>query len=211
MNKNLLLIGGGGHCKSIIESLSRNNDFDKIAIVDLVEKTGTTVLGVTVIGCDNDLSDLYKSFKYGFVSIGTIGNTSTKIGLYNKINNIGFIIPNIIDITSIVSNYTKLGTGVYIGAKSFVNANTTIGNGAVINTNSIVEHDCEIGDFCHVAPGATVCGNVRIGNNTHIGAGTTIKQGVNIGESVMIGIGSVVTKNIASNITAYGNPCRERI
>ena len=32
--------------------------------------------------------------------------------------------------------------------------------------------------------------------------------GVTIGDNVVIGAGSIVTKNIPSNVVAYGNPCR---
>lgn len=32
--------------------------------------------------------------------------------------------------------------------------------------------------------------------------------GVTIGDNVVIGAGSIVTKDISSNVIAYGNPCR---
>jgi len=211
MNNNLLLIGGGGHCKSIIDSLLDKNDYSKIAVIDMPEKIGTNILGIPVIGNDNDIKDLYNlEYTYGFVSIGTIGNTDLKVKLYNKIKNIGFTVPNIFDVTSTINKYSELGDGIYAGKKSVVNADVKIGSGVIINTGAIIEHDCEISDFCHIAPGAVLCGNVKIGRNTHIGAGTVVKQGVTIGANAMIGIGSVVTKDIASGTTAYGNPCREK-
>ena len=41
-----------------------------------------------------------------------------------------------------------------------------------------------------------------------IGGNVTILPGVTIGDNVTIGAGSVVTKDIPSNVIAYGNPCR---
>lgn len=49
---------------------------------------------------------------------------------------------------------------------------------------------------------------VHIGKNCWIGAGALIMPGVTIGDNSVIGAGSVVTKDIPSNVVAYGNPCR---
>ncbi|MBQ7580593.1 MAG: sugar O-acetyltransferase [Clostridia bacterium] len=49
---------------------------------------------------------------------------------------------------------------------------------------------------------------VIIGKNCWIGAGVVIVPGVTIGDNVVIGAGSVVTKDIESNVLAFGNPCR---
>lgn len=49
---------------------------------------------------------------------------------------------------------------------------------------------------------------IYIGNNVWIGGNVTILPGVTIGDNVTIGGGSVVTKDIPSNVIAYGNPCK---
>jgi len=49
---------------------------------------------------------------------------------------------------------------------------------------------------------------IKIGNNVWIGGNVCILPGVTIGDNVTIGAGSVVTKNIPSNVTAFGNPCK---
>ncbi|MEG2377875.1 MAG: DapH/DapD/GlmU-related protein, partial [Clostridia bacterium] len=49
---------------------------------------------------------------------------------------------------------------------------------------------------------------VIIGDNVWVGGGVIIMPGVTIGDNVVIGAGSVVTKDIESNVIAYGNPCR---
>lgn len=48
---------------------------------------------------------------------------------------------------------------------------------------------------------------VHIGKNCWIGAGVIIVPGITIGDNVVIGAGSIVTKNIPSNVIAFGNPC----
>ncbi len=49
---------------------------------------------------------------------------------------------------------------------------------------------------------------ITLVNNVWIGGGAIIMQGVIIEDNVVIGAGSIVTKDISSNMIAYGNPCR---
>jgi sugar O-acyltransferase (sialic acid O-acetyltransferase NeuD family) len=206
----LLLVGGGGHCKSIIDSIINHKVWSDIKIIDLGIEKGTLIDSIEVIGKDDDLLELYKSgYTHAFVSLGSVGNTDKRKKIFNFLKKIGFVIPIIIDSTSIISKFSYIGEGSYIGKKVIINSNVTLGICSIINTGAIVEHDCEIGDFVHVAPGSVISGTVKIGSNTHIGTNSTIKNNVIIGKDTIIGVGSVVVNNIASNVIAFGNPCRE--
>ncbi len=210
MNRKLLLVGGGGHCKSILDSLLSLNEYEEIGIVDKKECFGKQCLGVTIVGSDDDLRDLFLAgYTHAFISIGSIGDSGVRIRLYQLLKEIGFIIPNIIDPTAIVSKYVFMGEGVFVGKKAVVNATSIIGKCVIINSSVTIEHDCEIMDFAHVATGAVLCGGVKVFENTHIGANSTIKQGVTIGPKTLIGMGSVVLNNIRGGIVAYGIPCKE--
>lgn len=209
MSKKILLVGGGGHCKSVLDTLLERNNFSDIGIIDKKENVGEWILGIPIIGCDNDLPQLFDAgYKYAFVTVGSVGDTKLRIRLYDKLMEVGFEIPNIIDPTAIVSSHIHIETGIYIGKKSIINAGSTIKKGAIINTGAIIEHDCMIEEFVHVAPGAILCGEVKVGSRTHIGANSVIKQQLVIGSDSVIGVGSIVTKNIEDNIIAYGNPCK---
>lgn len=208
MIKKILLIGGGGHCKSVLDSILQLKEYSEIGIIDKTENIGGTILEIPIIGCDNDLSELYHAgYHHAFVTVGSIGNPSLRIKLYKLLEKIGFEIPNIIDMTAIVSDYVKMGRGIFIGKNAVINVGTYIEDGSIINTASTIEHDCIINKFCHIAPGAVLCGEITIGENTHIGAGSVIKQQVKIGSNAIIGMGSVVLKDIGDNLKAYGNPC----
>ena len=52
-------------------------------------------------------------------------------------------------------------------------------------------------------------GSSKIGDNTFIGVNSVIKNGVKVGSNSIIGMGSIVTKELKSNIVAYGNPAKE--
>ncbi len=210
MSKKILLVGGGGHCKSVLDTLVTLNEYDEIGIIDKDENIGQELLGVKVLGCDEDLQKLYnEGFKYAFVTVGSVGNPSLRIKIYNNLKKIGFIIPTIIDKSSIISKFANIEEGVFIGKGCVVNSSATIGKCAIINTSSVIEHDCYVGDFVHLSPSATLCGNVTIKESSHIGANAVVKQGVEIGEKSIIGMGSVVLKDVKNSVVAYGNPCCE--
>lgn len=217
--KKILLIGAGGHCLSVLDSLLSSYYYKEIGIVDkdygMVESSNKIlkqrfIMDKPIVGNDHDLERLFsEGYTEAFIAVGSIGDVSVREKLYQFVKNIGYHIPNIIDKTAIISTHAICGEGIYVGKKAVVNANTQIGNCAIINTSSVIEHECDIGDFVHIAPGSIICGNVHIGNKTHIGAGCVIKQGVQVGEESMIGAGSVVVKNVRNGVVAFGTPCKE--
>lgn len=209
MNKKILLIGGGGHCKSVLDSLLKRNEYSDIGIIDK-QNIGGNILDVPIMGCDNDLSTLHsKGYHYAFVTVGSIGDPSLRIKLFNMIEEIGFKIPNIIDSTAILSDHVGLESGIFVGKNVVINAGSFIGEGSIINSGSIIEHDCIINKFSHIAPGTVICGEVELGESSHIGARSVIKQQIKIGSNTIIGMGSVVIKDVGEYVVAYGNPCKE--
>ena len=210
MDRGLLLIGGGGHCLSVIESLRDQQDFSRIGIIDTPEKNGQTLLGIPFIGSDKDCKRLLtEGYTDAFISFGSIGNPSKRITLFNKLSLMGFNMANVIDSSAHVGDSVTFRKGVYVGKHVTINAFAIIADCVIINTGAIIEHRCIIGPFAHIAPGVILCGEVIIGENTHIGAGSCVKQSVQIGDNCLIGMGSVVLKSISDGVTAYGNPCKE--
>lgn len=210
MNKKILLLGGGGHCRSVLDSLLEQAEYAEIGIIDNREMIGNSIMGIPVVGCDDDLPVLFDhGYRYAFVTLGSMGNPATRIKLFNMLMEIGYMIPVIIDSSAKVSNHAKVEQGVFIGKQSIVNVGTVIHQCAIINSGSIVEHDCRVGAFVHIAPGTVLGGEVIIGENSHIGSNATVKQQVSVGSNSIIGMGSVVLRNMDENVIAYGNPCRE--
>lgn len=208
--KKIVLIGGGGHCKSIIDAIQGFGEYNIVGIVDKEENIGKEIYGVDVIGKDEDLQLLYKKgIRYAFITVGSIGSVKIREILYKNAKKIGFEFPVIRDVSSIIAGKVVIEEGVFIGKGVIINSEVSIKANAIINTGAIIEHDCKIGAFAHIAPGATVCGGVSVGYSSHVGCNASVIQGVNIGENVLIGAGSVVVKDINDNSKVVGNPCRE--
>lgn len=201
-SKRLVLIGGGGHCKSVLDTVLRMKQYDEIVITDCCIPSGTQIMGCKIVGTDEMLPELFnEGFKEAFIAVGSIKDTSLRCKLFNKAATVGFTFPNIIDLSAEVSEFAQLEEGVFIGKKALVNTGTNIGKMAIINSGSIVEHECRIGEFTHISVGAVLCGNVHVGKHVFVGANATVIQGVEIGNNSLIGAGSLVRRNVASYTT----------
>ncbi len=214
MENKLLLIGGGGHCHSVIDSVLSAGLYTEIGVVakdqdNYCELRNDALLAPYLVGTDEDLPKLFDSgWNCAFITLGSVGNTRGRRTLFRTILDIGFELPIIIDPSSVVSGKAVVEKGVFIGKRAVINTSSIVGTCAIINTGAIIEHDCVVGAFAHISPGATLCGQVSIGNDSHIGAGSVVRQCIHIGSYSMVGAGSVVVKDILDNVKAYGNPCR---
>lgn len=207
MGRKLLLIGGGGHCRSVLDCVLSAAQYTEIGIID--SKAVTPFPGIPVVGTDPDIPSLYKKgWTDAFITVGSVGDTTIRRGICRMLKELGLHIPVIIDPSAAVARDAEIREGAFVGKRAVVNAGTVVGECAIINTGALVEHDCRIGDFAHVSPGAILCGQVELGADSHVGAGSVVRQLITIGEHALIGAGSVVVKDIPDHVTAFGNPCR---
>ena len=64
--ENIILVGGGGHCKSCIDVIEQEGKYEIKGILDLPEKKGQNILAYKIIGNDDDISD-YAKQGYNFL------------------------------------------------------------------------------------------------------------------------------------------------
>ena len=203
MSKSILVIGAGGHAKSVIDALLSGGEYDKIAVL---EDFGVKeVLGFSVIGKVDEAKNFLDEYKNAVVAVG---DNAYRLKTIDYLKSIGFDLPCIKHKTAYVSGFSSIGEGSVVLGSSIINANAKIGRGVIINSQVTVEHDCFVADGVHLSPNSVLCGGVNVGNSTWIGSGATVIDHINIGENVIIGAGSVVIRNIQDNVTAYGNPAR---
>lgn len=192
--KEIIIIGMGGHAKSITDTIEKANEYK---IIGYVSKEKNEGLNYPYIGDDEMLCDLYRNgISYAALGIGFLGKGNLRQRLYEKLKKIGYVLPAIVDISANVSNYAEINEGAFIGKNTVVNRKACIGKCSIINTSAIVEHDSIVGDFSHIAVGAVICGDVHIGKSTLVGANATIIQQVNIGDNKIIGAGEIVKRDI---------------
>lgn len=190
MKNEIILIGGGGHCKAVIDVIEQEAKFTIAGIIDRTELLGQKVLGYEIIGCDSDLNEFFNIYKYAFISVGHIGSGTTRVKLYQKLKQIGYILPSIISPFAYVSKHAHIGEGSTIMHHALINAGASIGHNCIINTKALIEHDSVIEDHCHISTAAVINGGVEVKEGSFIGSNATTKQGIEI--SGFIKAGSIV-------------------
>ncbi|MCX6300001.1 MAG: acetyltransferase [Bacteroidetes bacterium] len=196
------IIGYSGHAYVVAESyMSNGNSLDYYA--DLREVTYNP-FNLEYLGCEYE--ETFRGWKMGISFILGIGDNIIRERVGSMFTRNSRYINNVIHPNSSISNYAKLGSGVFVSNGVLINAFSEIGNFVILNTGCIIEHECKIDSAAHIAPGAVLSGNVKIGKRSFIGANSVIKQGVIIGDDVIIGAGAVVIKDIKNSCTIVGNP-----
>jgi len=209
--KKILLLGGGGHCKVVIDTITAVGEYSIAGIIDVREKVGSVINNVPVIGTDQMIADIFRQgITHACITVGSVGNPQKRISLYRILKKIGYSFPNLVHPDAILAPSVSMGEGNYIAPRVIINSDVQLRNNCIINTGAIIEHDCILGDFVHIAPGAVLSGAVRVGNYSHVGAGSSVIENITIGEDTIIGAGSAVVHSISSKVVAYGNPCVEQ-
>jgi sugar O-acyltransferase (sialic acid O-acetyltransferase NeuD family) len=197
--KKLILIGAGGHGKSVEWVARLTNIWSEIFYLD------DNFKGPMAIGSFKDR----KNFKNNdfFVSIG---DNFTRKKILNQLLEEGFNVVSIISPNSNVTNL-KIGRGSIIMNNVFINVDSVIGDGVIINNQTLIDHDCQISDFVHISPSVNVGGTTIIGDLSWIGIGSNIINNLKIGNQVIVGAGSVVIDDLIEKGTYVGIPAKRII
>jgi len=206
MSKPLILVGGGGHCKSVID-VAESAGYTILGILDREIPNGGTVLGYKVLGDDN-LIKSYQDKAEFLVTVGQIKSPAIRIRLNKMVKDAGGKLATIIAPTAHVSKYASIGEGTVVMHQAVVNAGAQIGLGCIVNTFANIEHDVRLGDFCHVSTGAMVNGEAEIGEGTFIGSQSVVNQCVKVCSMTVVASGSVVHKDITEAGVYAGNPIK---
>ena len=210
MKSKFLVIGAGGHARSVLDIVLQNGEYSEIACLDSSWPYRRHIEGleaVPIIGTDSDLESLFiKGYKYIFVALG---NNKIRHRLFLQAVSIGYKPVNIISQHSFISPRVSLGKGICVMAGAVVNVNSIIENNCIINTRCSIDHDCHISESCHIAPGVTLSGNVHVGEGAWIGTGTSVIDNIVVGKWSYIGSGAAVVDNTEPDMLYYGVPAKK--
>lgn len=205
--KQLILVGGGGHCKSCIEAIGSTGRYTIGGILDVADKVGSTVLGIPVIGTDDQIESLVAEGGYSFlITAGQIKSPALRIRLYERIRACGGVLETIVAATAVVSAYARIGAGTIVMHHALVNAGAEVGDNCIINSAALLEHDATTGHHVHVSTMAVVNGDCAIGEGCFVGSNSVLNQGVHLAAGTVIGAGTVVTRSIDYAGVYAGNP-----
>ena len=193
----LLIIGAGGHAKTIIDLVRQASHYHLAGLVAQPPPGVSEVLGVPVLGGEEVLQSLYdKGIRLMVNGDGAINRNQIRHEIFVRMAERGFAFPRIIHPKAVVEPSAEIGGGVQVFGMAFIGSAARVGFGAVINTGAIVSHDCKIGDLVHLTPGVVLAGSVEVGIGALIGMGVTTAVGVRIGEWARIGNGARINGDV---------------
>ena len=190
MKPKLILIGGGGHCKSCIDVIEQENKFIIAGIVD-INTSISDLLGYPLLGHDDDLAKLKLNYDYALITIGQIKTPAIRIRLLGYAKSLGFKLPAIISPRAYVSKHAKIGNGTIVMHDALINAGAIVGDNCIINTKSLIEHDVVIENNCHISTGAIINGGVIVRQGSFVGSNAVTKESVKTHEKDSIKAGSL--------------------
>jgi len=196
----IIVYGGGGHGKSLIDLLRSLGTYRILGVVDDGITPGERILGLPVLGGRQVLSELYeRGVRLAVNAVGGIGNVAIRVKVFQHLASVGFTCPAVVHPTAFVEASASLSAGAQVFPHAYIGSEARIGFGAIVNTGAIVSHDCSLGDYANVSPGAMLAGEVQIGAGVLVGMGATVNLQVRIGEGARIGNGATVKTDVPEN------------
>lgn len=189
----------GGHTKTVIESLQRNEIPVDVVVDDNNAKTGSQIGDFTVRNPDEIDIDEYDW-------IVANGTNLIREEIVERLNKAGATCRNFIDKDATVETEPFDQAHIYISAQCYITGAVTFSEDILIDGGVYIGHHSEIGSHVTIGPNATIGGEVTVGNRSFIGLGVNIREGVSIGGDTLIGAGATVVKDIPSNSFAVGTP-----
>lgn len=200
--EKLVIIGAGGYAKSVLDAVDYFN-YEVVGFIDEFTDKKSHI-GYPIL--TKNLDDLKDNKK--FVYFIAIGNNVIRKKWYDRINDRGLRLINVVDKSAIISPKAIIGNACFVGKMAIVNSNAKIGNNCIINTKALVEHGCIVSDHVNLSTNSVINGDVVVGDGSFVGSGSITIGQLGIGKWSTVGAGAVVINNVGDNITVAGVPAK---
>jgi sugar O-acyltransferase (sialic acid O-acetyltransferase NeuD family) len=197
-NPNTILVyGGSGHGKSVIDLLRSIGGYEIHGIIDDGMTSDDSVMSLPVLGGSDALTELHtQEIRLAANAVGGIGDIMSRVRVFNRLASAGFYCPAMVHPTALVEPSATLAAGVQVFPHAYVGSDASVGFGCIINTGAIISHDCAVENYSNIAPGAILAGAVQVGEAALIGMGVTINLNTTIGPRARIGNGATVKSDV---------------
>jgi sugar O-acyltransferase (sialic acid O-acetyltransferase NeuD family) len=202
--KLVVLYGGGGHGKQIIDLLRFSHTLELIGILDDEKEAGTGMMGVPYLGGSELLYELsMRGIRQAINGIGGIVDPGQRKAAFDRLAASGFTCPPIVHHTACVEPSAHVREGAQVFAFAYVGSECEVGFGCLLNYHAILSHDCILGERVNISPGAKLAGGVRVGEGVRIGMGATINIGLTVGSGALIGNGATVKADVPAGVVVH--------
>lgn len=193
----LIIFGGGGHGKILIDLIRAAGIYRIVGIIDDGLPAGSEVLDVPVLGGAKDLEE-WRDRGIGLAAngVGGIGNVGVRLKIFDLLSKAGYAFPILLHPSAVVERSATLEAGVQILAMAYVGGAVRIGFGSILNAGVIVSHDSVLGRVVNLSPGATLAGKVYVEDHAQIGMRATVNVGITVGAGALLGNGCTVKADV---------------
>lgn len=179
----LLIIGAGGHGRSVAEAADLSGAFEMVGFLDDGLSVGQTVLMGSVLGSIASLSNLdnLSSCRTSCdQAIVAVGNNALREKLTQQLISVGFDLATVIHPRAFVSPSALVSMGSTVMAGAIVGTEAQLGIGVIVNCGAVVDHHAKVGDFGHLGASACMAGGSILGRNAWMQASCALGYGVEV-------------------------------
>ena len=193
MRPPVIVIGGGGHAKVVIDTLLAGGATVAGLCDPALSPGDMGPLGIPVLGGDAAL-DAHPPADFVLANgIGSTRSTVLRREVFERAKANGYAFATVVHPSAVIARDVVLEEGAQIMAGAVVQPGAVLGRNCLVNTRASVDHDCIIGAHAHIAPGVVFCGGVRVGAGAHVGTGASVIQNIQIGVSSLVRAGTATT------------------
>jgi sugar O-acyltransferase (sialic acid O-acetyltransferase NeuD family) len=186
----LLIVGAGGHGRSVAEAVLMSGDFELVGFLDDAAFVGgVNVWGMPVVGPAKSFGDFILHASHAVVAIG---NNTLRQKLCGQLQAAGFALASVIHSRAIVSPRAQLGEGVTVMAGAIVGTEAVLGQGVIVNCGAVVDHHAQVHDFGHLGVNACMAGGSVLGSLAWMQAGSAIGYGVQLAAGTVLKPGEAI-------------------
>jgi acetyltransferase EpsM len=194
---SILLYGGGGHGKTLIDLVRAAGKYRVLAILDDGLAVGTVVMGVPVLGGEEMLPEVYRhGLRLAINGVGGINHYEVRLRVFELLKEAGFGFPTLVHPTAWIEPSAGLYDGAQVLANSYISSEARVGFGTVINAGVVVSHECRLGQVVNLSPGAMLAGGVTVEDYAQIGMAATVNLNICIGSRARVGNGATVKADV---------------
>ncbi|HYJ79917.1 MAG TPA: acetyltransferase [Longimicrobiaceae bacterium] len=200
----MLVVGAGGHGKSIVSVLLACGTPVAGVLDDGPERQGGQVQGVPVLGPVEDL-DRYPG-RQAVIGLGDNAQRRAVAERFPAVEWVRVIHPGVY-----LNPTASVGPGTVVFPGAIIGADAAIGAHVIVSGHTTIGHDTTLHDYVQVAPGVQVAGGVLVEEGAMLGIGSIVCPSLRIGAWATLGAGAVAVRDLPAGCVAFGMPARPRV
>jgi sugar O-acyltransferase (sialic acid O-acetyltransferase NeuD family) len=175
--KRLIIIGAGGHGRSVAEAIQLSEEFEITGFLDDSWPRNTHAGLYPIFG--NTIA-MHQYRNIADWAIVAIGNNKLRADLLGKLIEAGFQLATVKHPAAIISPSAIIGEGTTIMAGAIIGTESILGKGVIVNSGATVDHDCEVANFGHLGVNTCMAGSSNLGEGAWLHAGNALGYGMSL-------------------------------